>query len=459
MPGREAKTVLDQLRAALRPPGGGGLTDGQLLRQFASGRDGSAFAALVRRHGPMVLGVCRRVLGHAQDAEDAFQATFLVLARKARSLADPEAVGPWLYGVAYRTALEARAMSRRRRAREKQVHDMPHPAAPPEPPWRELVPVLDRELSRLPEKYRAAVVLCELEGRPRREAARQLGLAEGTLSWRLAAARKMLARRLARYGPPSAGAALAAALADGAAASVPAPLVSSTVRAAAAGITPAKVAALAEGVLKTMYVAKLKAVSWVFLVAVGVSAGAVGLTRQQAVAQTPAPAPQSLRDEVDALRLEVEALRKGLHATRERVKELEAGQKLARQDVQMKVKLDDEALKAQKVEQEKVLLKVRVDADKEKLDADQVRVRKVLAEKLVDEKVKLQKAEALAKYAQAANEYKVTVHVLDKVRVDALDQAEKALKHLREHPDDPKALAALERAIQQLKKQRTPGAE
>src|SRR3954447_1120101 len=116
------RNVLEHLRLA-----DGGLTDGQLLARFLDGRDEAAFAALVRRHGPMVLGVCRRVLGHAHDAEDAFQATFLVLARKARSLADPEAVGPWLYGVAYRTALEARAMSRRRRAREKQVRDVPDP--------------------------------------------------------------------------------------------------------------------------------------------------------------------------------------------------------------------------------------------------------------------------------------------------------------------------------------------
>src|SRR3954468_9394767 len=153
------RNVLEHLRLA-----DGGLTDGQLLARFLDGGDEAAFAALVRRHGPMVLGVCRRVLGHAHDAEDAFQATFLVLARRAASVARREAVASFLYGVAYRTALRARARRARRHATERQVGRMPHPeVAPPEAQgWR---PVLDRELSRLPEKYRAALVLCDLEGK------------------------------------------------------------------------------------------------------------------------------------------------------------------------------------------------------------------------------------------------------------------------------------------------------
>src|SRR5262249_9287871 len=148
---------------------GGGLTDGQLLGRFLSSRNEAAFAALVRRHGPMVLGVCRRILGDFHDAEDAFQATFLVLARKAASVVKRESLGNWLYGVAYRTALQARVTNARRRARERPMRDMPHPELPPAEPqdWR---PLLDRELSRLPEKYRAAIVLCDLEGRTRREA-------------------------------------------------------------------------------------------------------------------------------------------------------------------------------------------------------------------------------------------------------------------------------------------------
>src|SRR5262249_6874600 len=175
-------------------------------------------------HGPMVLGVCRRLLRHEQDAEDAFQATFLVLARRARSVLKRESVGSWLYGVAYRIALQARVVRARRRAREKQGAEMPQSVVMPAEPQDWLV-LLDQELAGLPEKYRAVVVLCDLEGLPRREAARQMGLPEGTLSSRLATARQLLAKRLARYGLGLP----AAALGEGAARAVPVPLVDSTV--------------------------------------------------------------------------------------------------------------------------------------------------------------------------------------------------------------------------------------
>src|SRR6185437_1348758 len=122
-------TVLKHLQKILAPPGGD-LTDGQLLARFVAARDEPSFTALVQRHGPMVLGVCWRLLRHVQDAEDCFQATFLVLARKA-SAVQRESVSSWLYGVAYRSALEARAVNARRRSRERQVEDMPHPEAPP----------------------------------------------------------------------------------------------------------------------------------------------------------------------------------------------------------------------------------------------------------------------------------------------------------------------------------------
>src|SRR5262245_24675937 len=191
--------VLQHLyRAALLTAGEAG--DGQLLAAFLARRDEAAFEALLRRHGPMVWGVCRRMLGNEADAEDAFQATFLVLARKAASVRPHDRVGNWLYGVACRTAMKARVMSAKRRLREGQAGRAQCARAEPEPIGEELLARLDMELNLLPEIYREPVVLCELEGRGRREVARQLGLPEGTLSSRLAKARKMLARRLALPG-------------------------------------------------------------------------------------------------------------------------------------------------------------------------------------------------------------------------------------------------------------------
>ena len=169
--------------------GSGDIADRDLLARFASTRDEDAFAELVRRHGTMVFGVCRRVTRHPQDAEDAFQAAFVVLARRAAQVRNPEQLANWLYGVAYRTALEARAT--RRRVQEQPVSAAPEPAAPPEPDdTADLRRVIDEELAKLPDKYRSAVVLCDLEGMPRAAAAAQLQIPEGTLSSRLAQARK-----------------------------------------------------------------------------------------------------------------------------------------------------------------------------------------------------------------------------------------------------------------------------
>ena len=234
--------ALRQLRrvALLRDYNGlsdGHLLDGHLLDCFATDRDHAAFEALVRRHGPMVLAVCRRVLGNVHDAEDAFQATFLVLVRRAASIRQGELLGNWLYGVAYRTALDARAALRRRWTREKRLGAIPEPAAlAPPGACTELGPLLDRELNCLPEIYRTAVVLCDLEGRTRRDVARQLGVPTGTLSGRLTVAREMLAKRLARRGFVLSGVALTTALAhDAPSASVPPSLVAATISTAAAG--------------------------------------------------------------------------------------------------------------------------------------------------------------------------------------------------------------------------------
>ncbi len=193
MPMSHRDRLLDQLRRVALQGAGERRTDGQLLEHFIAERDEVAFEMLLKRHGPMVLSVCQRVIGNPHDADDAFQATFLVLVRKAASVRPREAVGNFLYGVAYRTALEARGRIARRRAKETSLVNVPPPESKPSEPWHELRPLLDRELSRLSEKFRLPVVLCDLEGRSRKEVARQLAIPEGTLSSRLATARKKLA--------------------------------------------------------------------------------------------------------------------------------------------------------------------------------------------------------------------------------------------------------------------------
>jgi RNA polymerase sigma factor (sigma-70 family) len=241
---------------------GAGLTDRQLMDRFIARRDDNAFEALVRRHGPMVLGVCRRVIGDEHEAEDTFQATFLVLARKAATVVSREQVGCWLYGVAYRTALEARTLAARRRRHEMQVKNMPQATVGPEEYWRDWLPLLDCEMSRVPAAQRATVVLCEQEGRTRKEAAALLDVPEGTVSSRLAAARRTLARRLAARGVAVSGVGLAAALSPK---GVSAALVETSVAAvnvlAAGGALLPKVADLTNGVLKAMLFAKVKSVA------------------------------------------------------------------------------------------------------------------------------------------------------------------------------------------------------
>ncbi len=229
--------------------------DGHLLELFIQQRDEAAFEALVRHHGPMVFGVCRRVLGNTHDAEDAFQATFLVLARRAASVRPRNRVGNWLYGVAYRTAQEARRGMARRQAREAKA--MPRVEAS-EAIHDDLRAILDQELASLPDKYREVIVLCDLEGEGRKEVARKLGCPEGTLASRLARARDMLAKRLTRHGLPLVAGSLVAALAqEAASASVPAALMPATVKAAIqfaagstvpSGVISATVVALTEGV-------------------------------------------------------------------------------------------------------------------------------------------------------------------------------------------------------------------
>jgi RNA polymerase sigma factor (sigma-70 family) len=321
-------SVLRHLRRAVLLSGAEGLPDEQLLTAFLLHREEAAFEAMLRRHGPMVLGVCRRILRNSHDAEDAFQATFLVLARKAGSIRSQQVLASWLYGVAYRTAMKARTMNMKRREREREAGACSGPKRPADGASEELLERLDHELNRLPEKYRVPVVLCELEGHGRKEAARILGVPEGTLSWRLAQARKVLTRRLARFGTVT----VAALLAEAAASARPSPmLLKSTAQAVLkAGAVPAQVLTLTQGVLKAMLLTKLKitACAAALMLLAGISV--TGLT-YQATGQQFNPGPDNgiaresrpQADDLESLRLEIEALRKELRATRERVKALE----------------------------------------------------------------------------------------------------------------------------------------
>jgi RNA polymerase sigma factor (sigma-70 family) len=285
---------LRRLGAAGPPAAGEG--DADLLRRFASGGDADAFAALVGRHGPLVWGVCTRALRDGPDAEDAFQATFVVLARKAGAVRRPELLGPWLYGVARRVAAKSRAAATRRRAA---VQDLPEPTAvdpTPDVVWRDLRPVLDEEVGRLPEKYRVPFVLCHLKGLTNDEAARRLGCPKGTVVSRLSRARERLRDRLTRRGLGVPAGLLAAAVADHAAAAVPAAaLVASTVRlgltfapGAAAPSLPTPATTLAEGVLHGMFLTKVKLAAACFLALGLVGSGAGLLSHRLNAGQEPA---------------------------------------------------------------------------------------------------------------------------------------------------------------------------
>jgi RNA polymerase sigma factor (sigma-70 family) len=293
--------VVHQLRRLAAGPGGGENNDQQLLHEFEAARSQAAFAALVERHGPLVLRVCRHVLRHEQDAEDAFQATFLVLARRAASLRRCAVLTGWLHGVAYRVAVQAKRNAARRR-----LHEARASAAPPRPPrcelaWHEVQAVLDEEIQRLPERYRTPFVLCVLEGHCRAEAARRLGVKEGTVWSRLAHARRRLQTRLSRRGI-ALGCALAAAhlAGDAARASVAAAVLTATVQAAVAsaegvpaGVSP-EVAALLGNTVRTLAAVKVKVGLAVLLLAALVGAGAAALVGQAPALPLPPTNPPAV---------------------------------------------------------------------------------------------------------------------------------------------------------------------
>jgi RNA polymerase sigma factor (sigma-70 family) len=279
-------TILHHLRRLVGPPSEC-VTDAQLLERFVSQRDEAAFELLVRRHERMVLNVCRRVLHDVHDTEDAFQATFLTLVRKANAIGKRQAVASWLYKVAYRVALRLQATMARRSALEQGRDDVPVPTATDDPAttalWRELRPLLDREISRLPEKYHVPVVLCYLEGKTYEEAARQLGCSRGTVSIRLTRARDILRRRLVRRGVTLSTAVLGSVLTEQTmAATVPVALVNATVQAAilfrtgpaaALGLVSTKVVSLTKGVLQTMFLTKLKTAAAIVMTAAVLGSG------------------------------------------------------------------------------------------------------------------------------------------------------------------------------------------
>ncbi|MBI1917228.1 MAG: sigma-70 family RNA polymerase sigma factor [Planctomycetes bacterium] len=294
----DAQALRRPLALGQRPgPATANLTDRELLDRFLRQQDKTAFAALVQRHGPMVLGLCRRILDHEQDAEDAFQATFLILVRRAGSIANPDLLGSWLYGVAYRTARKARTQAARRRKQERQVASVTAAEEPPvDHAWRELRSALDAELNRLPDKYRLPLVLCYLEGLTNEEAARRLGWPAGSMSYRLARGREMLRDRMQgrnRQAPAGFFALVLALRPDGG--PLPGHLVHGTVQAGfaggQAGVVSGKVAALVDATLRGMAAARRKLLHTLFILlgALAVSVGATVFYSSETASPAPFP--------------------------------------------------------------------------------------------------------------------------------------------------------------------------
>jgi RNA polymerase sigma factor (sigma-70 family) len=312
------------------------LADQELVQRYVTSKDQAAFSCLVKRHGPMVLGICRKMLRHEQDAEDAFQATFLVLAKKGSTIRQREAVGGWLYSVAYRVASKLRAVQARRKVRENPLGDQVPARDGEDLSWREVQLAVCAELDRLSEKYRGPLLLCCLQGKTRDEAAQQLGCGVGVLRGRLDRGRELLRARLQRRGLALSAALLSLGVAENASAAfLHASLFSSTVKAAtsagttaSAKIVSAQAAALSQGVIQAMFLGKLKAAVVTVATLVAVSSAA-GVVCYRTMAQEPSPSstPAAQRtsesgkrsgDDVDPrkLQLELERLRLELEKTR-----------------------------------------------------------------------------------------------------------------------------------------------
>ncbi len=267
---RHSGAVLVQLGRVFGRGTVSGLSEESLLDRFVRGKDEAAFAALVARHGPMVLGICRRVLRNEHEVEDAFQATFLVFVRRAGAIRDGGLLGHWLYGVAHRVAVRARANAAKKRLREPNVNDADHfdVAAVTKDDSADLRKVIDEELARLPDSVRAPIVLCYLEGLTHEEAASRLGWPLGTVRSRMARGRDTLRQRLSRRGVTASDASLATVLARPSSLSIPASLFDATVKASlsfqtigatSAVLASTSAASLAQGVLHAMTLTKLSA--------------------------------------------------------------------------------------------------------------------------------------------------------------------------------------------------------
>jgi RNA polymerase sigma factor (sigma-70 family) len=311
MRGGQLDNVLHHLRSLAAARQTSELSDPELLERFVTSHDQTAFAAIVERHGPLLLGVCRRILRNEHDAQDACQATFLVLVRKAPTIRKREALGSWLHGVACRTAQKLHGEIRRRAAQDVTDTEVALPDTTNEITWREGLAVLDEELHRLPATYRSALVLCYLEGRTHDQAARELGCSVGALCGRLVRARESLRRRLLRRGVSLSAALLGTLLVlSQATAALPPTLAVRTIKAATALVTgvplasvvPAKVATLTQGVLTAMFVTKLKTTVVLALIAslLVVAAGALAQgarseratpVAKQAIPLSPEPPP------------------------------------------------------------------------------------------------------------------------------------------------------------------------
>jgi RNA polymerase sigma factor (sigma-70 family) len=294
---------LSRLKLSMAAESLSALSDHDLVDRFLASQDEAAFQAILHRHGLMVFRVCRRALSREQDAEDAFQATFLVLARQARSIREQSSLASWLHGVAYRVALKTRSASARRREREMPTEEPDQrPALTDEVSWKELRSLLDEELARLPEKYRAPLVLCYLEGLTQDEAAQALGWAKITCRRNLERARELLGSRLARRGVTLSAVLFAPLLSECLAGpAVPPALLTSTAEAGAAlavgqatkGAVSAQAVVLANGLVRSALAARLKSVGVLLLVVLAAGVGVASVARRADPGEPPPPVVQA----------------------------------------------------------------------------------------------------------------------------------------------------------------------